>query len=1252
MRTQGRGEMREGGMRGWRPGPRRRRSGLRPEVAKLEDRLLLSGAGDLDTSFASNGVAQINFVPVYNMTSSGQSGNGVAIDADGNIVAAGAVNSEPGSDPDSPNTIAGESAAVARLIPSGSPDSNFSSAPVGQVIINTSEGHQNNAGPTDYFNSVVQDSNGNILLNSTNDNIQIGANTTDLVLVGYHKDDGDFSKDPGEFSVVALTSVASQQFADDYPDTDDEGDTQGLAISFSALSTSKDNGDNATAALLQPDGTVLVTGSSGATNDQIPLARLNFALDQNNTNFIELDTSFGSEDQPGTELLDIPGDNAGSQFLLPDGIAAMAFQGSGKIILAGTATNSTGSALMLVRLLTSNDTSDPADDTIDPTFGTNGVELVQVPSGGTVSGVAVDPTSGRIVVSGSNYLAVMTASGAPDLTFGPSHNGLVSLSGLTGAAVALQSDGKIVVAGTAASSGHTIAALARYTSGGVLDTTFGSSGTGVVTTDVDGSGQSGYFGVAIDPSNDKIVVTGSAGAAGTSSQTAVVARYIGETPDITQLSPPSANQGGASFTLTVTGANFVNGSAILWNGTALTTTFVSATSLKATVPASDLAQSGTPSVTVSNPGNITSNAAIFTINAAPGITGLSPASANQGGASFTLTVTGANFVNGSAVLWNGAALTTTFASATSLTATVPASDIAQSGTASVTVSNPGNIKSNAKTFTINAVPGITQLSPTSANQSGASFTLTVTGANFVSGSAVLWNGTALTTTFASATSLTASVPASDLAQSGTASVTVSNPGNIKSNAETFTINAVPGITELSPTSANPGGASFTLTVTGSNFVSGSVVLWNGTALTTTFASATSLTATVPASDLAQSGTASVTVSNPGNVTSNARTFTIDAVPGITQLSPASANQSGASFTLTVTGANFVNGSAILWNGTALTTTFVSATSLTATVPASDLAQSGTASVTVSNPGNVTSNAATFTINAVPGITGLSPDSANQGGASFTLTVTGVNFVNGSAVLWNGAALTTTFVSSTSLTTIVPASDLVQPGTANVRIISPGNFTSSSANFTIVAAPGITGLSPASANQGGASFPLTVTGANFVNGSTILWNGAALTTTFVSATTLTATVPASDLAQSGTASVTVSNPVNSTSSAVTFTITAVAPPPPPPPHVVQIARGSHTKKGLTSITVSFDESMNPSSVVNSRNYTVYGGVTNKKHRVVYNKRLNIRVMYNDGSRAAIITLSKPYKGPVRVTVGSEITAVNGTMIGIPTNVQVT
>ena len=89
-------------------------------------------------------------------------------------------------------------------------------------------------------------------------------------------------------------------------------------------------------------------------------------------------------------------------------------------------------------------------------------------------------------------------------------------------------------------------------------------------------------------------------------------------------------------------------------------------------------------------------------------------------------------------------------------------------------------------------------------------------------------------------------------------------------------NPVPTLTSLTPSSAAAGGAGFTLTVNGTNFVSGAVVQWNGTARTTTFVSATRLTATITAADIATAGTIPVTVVNPapGGGTSNALSFTI------------------------------------------------------------------------------------------------------------------------------------------------------------------------------------------------------------------------------------------------------------------------------------------------------------------------------------------------------------------------------------------
>jgi hypothetical protein len=67
------------------------------------------------------------------------------------------------------------------------------------------------------------------------------------------------------------------------------------------------------------------------------------------------------------------------------------------------------------------------------------------------------------------------------------------------------------------------------------------------------------------------------------------------------------------------------------------------------------------------------------------------------------------------------------------------------------------------------------------------------------------------------------------------------------------------------------------------------------------------------------------------------------------------------------------------------------------------------------------------------------------------------------------------------------------------------------------------LVPDATAPGSSGFTLTVNGTGFVSGSTVYWNGAALPTTFVSASQLTATVSSSEVATAGTSSVTVFNP---------------------------------------------------------------------------------------------------------------------------------
>ncbi|HWQ34347.1 MAG TPA: IPT/TIG domain-containing protein [Blastocatellia bacterium] len=362
-------------------------------------------------------------------------------------------------------------------------------------------------------------------------------------------------------------------------------------------------------------------------------------------------------------------------------------------------------------------------------------------------------------------------------------------------------------------------------------------------------------------------------------------------------------------------------------------------------------------------------------------------------------------------------------------------------------------------------------------------------------------------------------------------------------------NPVPVITTISPATKTAGDPAFTLTVNGSDFITGSVVRINGQDRTTTFVSATQVTAQIPSSDVAAAGTLQVTVFNPGpgGGLSNSVNLTVQSsgqqapAPAITSLSPNSATAGGVQFTLTINGTDFQSGAVVRWNGQNRTTTFVSATQLTAAIPASDIASAGTATVTVLNPDSQTSNGAGFTINAAqsgnpaPVMQSISPSAVTAGASQFVLTVTGSNFINGSVVRWNGADLTTTFVSATQLTATVPASLVASQGNAAVTVFTPapGGGTSQAATFIINAVftggsstpsgPAITSISPELTPAGSAQFTLTVNGVRFSSNSVVKWNGADLATSFVSATQLTATVPASLVASQGNAAVVVHTP---------------------------------------------------------------------------------------------------------------------------------
>jgi uncharacterized delta-60 repeat protein len=158
-----------------------------------------------------------------------------------------------------------------------------------------------------------------------------------------------------------------------------------------------------------------------------------------------------------------------------------------------------------------------APGTLDPTFGVGGAQVVAIGVGNDTASAMVVQPDGKILVAGSvaengfDFAIVrFLRDGALDTTFGTGGKVTTDFNGSfdSAYAIALQPDGKIIVAGTSSVSGSSFDfAVARYLPDGTLDPTF--SGDGKQTTPV-GTGVDFANAVVIEPGG-KIVLGGSTG---------------------------------------------------------------------------------------------------------------------------------------------------------------------------------------------------------------------------------------------------------------------------------------------------------------------------------------------------------------------------------------------------------------------------------------------------------------------------------------------------------------------------------------------------------------------------------------------------------------------------------------------------------------------------------------------------------------------------------------------------------------------
>ncbi|MBJ2143629.1 IPTL-CTERM sorting domain-containing protein [Delftia acidovorans] len=627
-------------------------------------------------------------------------------------------------------------------------------------------------------------------------------------------------------------------------------------------------------------------------------------------------------------------------------------------------------------------------------------------------------------------------------------------------------------------------------------------------------------------------------------------------PTATALSPTSGLAAGG-YPVTIIGTNFTNVidssivTAVSFGGTPATSfTVDSATQITATAPAG----SGTVNVTVTTAGgtSVTAAANQFTYLPAPTVASVSPNFGPQAGGT-SVVITGANLSGATAVLFGATTASYVVNSATQITAISPAG----TGTVDVRVTTAGGTSaiSGADQFSYLATPTITSIAPTAGPQTGGT-AVTITGTNFIGTTGVNFGASAATGfTVNSATSITATAPPG----TGTVDIRVSNSVGTSPTvaADQFTYVAAPSVTSISPT-AGPTGGGTTVIITGTGFAAApgtGAVRFGATTATYTINSNTQITATAPAGS---AGTVDVTVTTVGgtSATSAADQFTYVPAPTVTSISPTAGPTAGGT-SVVITGTNFSGTTAVTFGATAATGfTVNSATQITATAPAH---AAGTVDVRITTVGgtSATSAADQFTYVAAPTVTSVSPTAGPAAGGT-SVVITGTNLSGATAVTFGATAATGfTVNSATQITATAPAGS---PGTVDVRVTTTGGTSATGAadQFTYVATPTVTSISPTSGPQAGGT-TVTLTGTN-LGGATAVTFGATAATGFTvnSATQITATAPAG----TGTVDVriTTAGGTSTTSAADQFTYV-------PAPTVTSISPTSGPQAGGTTVTLT-------------------------------------------------------------------------------------
>jgi hypothetical protein len=183
---------------------------------------------------------------------------------------------------------------------------------------------------------------------------------------------------------------------------------------------------------------------------------------------------------------------------------------------------------------------------------------------------------------------------------------------------------------------------------------------------------------------------------------------------------------------------------------------------------------------------------------------------------------------------------------------------------------------------------------------------------------------------------------------------------------------------------------------------------------------------------------------------------------ISSISPQLIAAGANGLTITVNGSNFPYNAVVVANSTTLNTTYAGPSQLIATVPAQLLATPSIIQIVVEAQ-STQSNAVPLTVVPDVVLTSLTPALAVAQSGPTMITATGANFTATTELVFNGAPLATTMVSTTQLQAVIPLANLATAQTVQVTAFDPASQSlSGSVGFTILPGPSVVFSAPPTA----------------------------------------------------------------------------------------------------------------------------------------------------------------------------------------------